>query len=478
MSVDDDPGDDAPAPAAFADNVVPFRRERNSRTAPPPHDKSRDDDELLQLATNTIAKWTAASSPPSMTEVQNFLHELICNGGSAMLRDRVVAAIVSKFGDGFGGKRALVKTWGDIAKQVATERSQAARGVEDPDGDNPMTLEEKTVLRAEWWPKIRELAEAPDLMDRVVHQVQEMGVVNEPELIQLSYVAGTSRVLDKPINPAVKGASSAGKTFTTTRTLELIGPDYVHYLTSSSALSLVYDDRPLAHTVLVVFEANQLQADENSTYAMLLRGLLSEGRIVHQTTVEDPNSRTGRRVERIVREGPISLFITTTGDLHAEQETRMLPFHVSESQEQTRGVIDSLASRVAGDTAASSDLSAWHDLQRWIAYGPNDAIIPFARQIASKIPPAMVRFRRDVGSLFSFIKASAILHQAQRQKDSQGRVIATIADYALAYPIFSKDYGSVVRPESVGCRSLRCRFDRRTRRPGSRQGEERAVLKD
>ena len=50
----------------------------------------------------------------------------------------------------------------------------------------------------------------------------------------------------------------------------------------------------------------------------------------------------------------------------------------------------------------------------------------------------MVRFRRDVGSLFSFIKASALLHQAQRQKDDQGRVVATVADYALAYPIFSK----------------------------------------
>ena len=62
----------------------------------------------------------------------------------------------------------------------------------------------------------------------------------------------------------------------------------------------------------------------------------------------------GRRVEQIVREGPISLFITTTGDLHAEQETRMLPFHVCESQEQTRGVIDSLASRVVGDLRAST----------------------------------------------------------------------------------------------------------------------------
>ena len=50
----------------------------------------------------------------------------------------------------------------------------------------------------------------------------------------------------------------------------------------------------------------------------------------------------------------------------------------------------------------------------------------------------MVRFRRDVGSLFSFIKACAILHQAQRGIDSQGRVIASVADYRVAYPIFTK----------------------------------------
>ena len=35
------------------------------------------------------------------------------------------------------------------------------------------------------WPKVRELAQAPDLMDRVVQQVQAMGVVNERELIVL-----------------------------------------------------------------------------------------------------------------------------------------------------------------------------------------------------------------------------------------------------------------------------------------------------
>ena len=197
-----------------------------------------------------------------------------------------------------------------------------------------------------------------------------MGVVNERELIVLVYIAATSRVLDHPLNVLAKGASSSGKSFTTTNTLELIGPDFVNHLTSSSALSLVYDDRPLAHTILFINEANQLQSDENSMFAMLVRSLISEGRIVHQTTVEDPNSPTGRRVERIVREGPISLILTTTGELHAENETRMLSFQISESHDQTRAVIANLALRATGTAAVRDDLSVWHEFQQWIALGP------------------------------------------------------------------------------------------------------------
>ena len=114
-----------------------------------------------------------------------------------------------------------------------------------------LTPEEKAALREALWPTVRELAEAPDLMDRVVQQVQALGVVNEDELIILTYIAATSRVLENPINILIKGASSGGKSFTALHTLELIGPDFVNKLTSSSALSLVYDTRPLAHTVML-----------------------------------------------------------------------------------------------------------------------------------------------------------------------------------------------------------------------------------
>src|SRR5262245_57641543 len=325
-----------------ADNVLPFKRVFD---APKSNGRERDDDELVLIANEKIDVWKTTSGIPSLTQVQDLFYKLICAGASPMARDNIVAAIMAAFGDQRGGKGALGSTWNKIARQFEAECAQAAREKRDDCAQATLTPAEKKALRDALWPKVRELAQAPDLMDRVIQQVQSMGVVNERDLIALVYIAATSRVLNEPLNVLVKGASSSGKSFTTTNTLELIGPDFVNHLTSSSALSLVYDDRPLAHTILFINEANQLQADENSIFAMLLRSLMSEGRIDHQTTVEDPESPTGRRVVRIVREGPISLMVTTTGELHTENETRILSFQINESHDQTRAVIANLASR-------------------------------------------------------------------------------------------------------------------------------------
>jgi hypothetical protein len=57
--------------------------------------------------------------------------------------------------------------------------------------------------------------------------------------------------------------------------------------------------------------------------------------------------------------------------------------------------------------------------------------IPYARELAAKIPPLAVRLRRDFGALLNLIKAHALLHQANRERDREGRIIATIADYAM-----------------------------------------------
>ena len=80
-------------------------------------------------------------------------------------------------------------------------------------------------------------------------------------------------------------------------------------------------------------------------FAMLVRTLISEGRIVYETTVKD--EATGRfTVERIVREGPVALVVTTTASsIHAENETRMLSLQTDASPEQTRRVMAAARAR-------------------------------------------------------------------------------------------------------------------------------------
>ena len=218
----------------------------------------RDDDEIIRSANEQITVWQAASTP-SLTAVQELFFKSISAGASAMVRDRIVEAILAAFDTEVGGKRALISTWNKLAKDFAAECAQEAR---DTVAQREPTPEEKTALREALWQTVRELAQAPDLMDRVVQQVQSMGVVNERNLIVLTYLAATSRVLKNPINVLAKGVSSGGKSFTITNVLELIGPDYVNQLTSSSALSLVYDTRPLSHAVVFLFEAAQMQAEK------------------------------------------------------------------------------------------------------------------------------------------------------------------------------------------------------------------------
>jgi hypothetical protein len=46
-----------------------------------------------------------------------------------------------------------------------------------------------------------------------------------------------------------------------------------------------------------------------------------------------------------------------------------------------------------------------------------------------------VRLRRDFGAVLNLVRAHAILHQSTRSRDAQGRILATLADYAAVYDL-------------------------------------------
>src|SRR5262249_2513853 len=91
------------------------------------------------------------------------------------------------------------------------------------------------------------LARAARIMLLAVAAVRALGVVRERRAVELLTLAVVSRLLDKPVSVAVKGPSSAGKSFLVERVLELFPRSAVHALTAMSERALAYDSEPLAH---------------------------------------------------------------------------------------------------------------------------------------------------------------------------------------------------------------------------------------
>ena len=76
--------------------------------------------------------------------------------------------------------------------------------------------------------------------------------------------------------------------------------------------------------------------------------------------------------------------------------------------------------------------------------------IPYSQQLAERVPPVAVRLRRDFGSLLALIRAHAILHQATRDRDDDGRIIATLDDYAVVRDLVADTIAEGVGPQSHG----------------------------
>jgi MarR family len=268
-----------------------------------------------------------------------------------------------------------------------------------------------------------ELAKAPNILERFAAKLAQSGVAGEVRTAKLLYLAVTSRLLEKPVSIALKGPSSGGKSYLTEQVLRFFPKSAFYSLTAMSEKALAYSEEPLSHRILVIFEAAGMSG-EFATY--LIRSLLSEGCIRYELVEK---TAEGLRPRLIERQGPTGLLITTTAvKLHPENETRLLSLTVTDTQDQTRAVMAALAEE-AGE--AGPNVEPWHALQVWLESAEHRVSIPYARILADLIPPVAVRLRRDFGALLNLMRAHALLHQASRDRDGKGRVIATIEqDYA------------------------------------------------
>jgi hypothetical protein len=146
---------------------------------------------------------------------------------------------------------------------------------------------------------------------------------------------------------------------TTTR---LVPADATYALSGMSERLLAYTDADLRHRMLIIGEASALHRD--GIGASLLRSIAWEGQLVYET-VEKTND--GLKPRRVEKPGPTGFITTTTGQLEAELNTRVLEVSVPDTPDVTRIIVKATAERANGKTSDEPDLAPWIAAQYWIA---------------------------------------------------------------------------------------------------------------
>lgn len=319
---------------------------------------------------------------------------------------------------------AAAQPWTDIA---AAEAAAAARVAEAAAGD---------------------LLNAPDLWPRIGHAITARGYAGDNRPPLLGYLGMTSRFLPRPVNIAYVASSAAGKNRAVDAGAELLPPEAVHRMSAGSARALIYDDDEFTNVSVIVEEADAIPDD--GPVASAIRAIAEAGVMAYDVVERDES--TGKWYTRhIVKPGPTQLTTTSTRSLAYQLGTRVLEVPISDSEDQTRKVMQIHARRAAGLFEEPPDTAPFIALQSWLALaGERRVIVPFAEGLIELIPAREVRMRRDVQALLTCVQTVAFLHQRQRARARGGEVVATFDDYEivrdLLLPIFDNIAAEGITP--------------------------------
>lgn len=298
---------------------------------------------------------------------------------------------------------------GDLAALVlALEPVQEAaiRGALAPDEAHA-----EPVLSAEDEAAGLALLRDPELVERIVADVEAVGVIGESTNALVGYLAMVSRLLDRPLAILIQSTSAAGKSTLMEALLSLLPESQrVHYSAMTGQSLFYLGEKDLKHKVLAIAEEEGVR---QAAYALKL--LQSQGELTIASTGKDPT--TGKLVTAEYRvEGPVMLCLTTTAiDIDEELLNRCLVLTINETAEQTAAIqqrqrqartLQGLQAKVRSDHVLAAHRAAQTLLR------PLAVVNPFAEALT--FASDRVRLRRDHVKYLALIDAIALLHQHQR----------------------------------------------------------------
>jgi hypothetical protein len=263
----------------------------------------------------------------------------------------------------------------------------------------------------------------PDITEEIKQDFAKIGIVGEQNLALTLYLAGTSRLLDRPLACIIQAPSSSGKSFLASRVSDMFPADAVVQAHSMTPRAILYlEPGSLVRKLLIGGERSH-HKDPDATRAF--RELISDGYV---------SSIVGGR--RIEQRGPVAYVESTTqGRIFGEDLNRCLLLTSDSSSEQTRRIIE-YTGRLAqyGD---NSDEKNRILSKHWIAQSMLrncDVRIPFATRLTANFNTESVEARRSINQVLSMVKAVALLHQFQRivEPRDDDYILACPEDYRIA----------------------------------------------
>jgi hypothetical protein len=273
-----------------------------------------------------------------------------------------------------------------------------------------------------------------DLLRAVNEDVRAAGVAGEEGLSRGLYVTGVSRLLPRPLSARIHGPSASGKSYIIDSTSYLFPPEAVLRATSLTSQALYYmPPGSLRHRWVVAGERSRKEDDDTADASRALREMQASGRLYKWLPI-----KIGGEIRTVLieQEGPIAFSESTTRDrVFNEDDNRAVAFATDETTEQTARVIRAAAEVYAGrhkGGAAESVVARHWAIQRMLAAVTVPVVVPFAPALAALLPYDSIEMRRGGPQLFTTVQAVALLHQYQRGRDTEGRLEATVEDYAAA----------------------------------------------
>ena len=270
----------------------------------------------------------------------------------------------------------------------------------------------------------------PDLIQRIDQLIETAGVVGEERTRKLLFIIASTYKMSDPLHALVQGSSGSGKSHLINCIGSCLPPEDVMSMTRVTSKSFYhYNKDELIDKVMLIQDFDGL--DEEAQYAF--RELQSAGNISSSTTYKD---RSGNIIStvKVVRSHFASLLATTKAEVYYDNMSRSLIIGVDESDEQTQRIIEHQNKRLAGLINLQEERKAKEFLQNCLrCIKPLEVVNRYADKITLPLKAKMLR--RLNNHYQGFVKQITILHQHQRQKDEQGRLIAEPEDLKIACDI-------------------------------------------